>query len=180
VLLLVASMNAWNFFDNHDGCASLAGIVTGAFLLLRYHGSAFLPSSSAAPPPGDPGHPLRDLGGLCLACLLAFLPWNWPHARAYLGDMGSHFCGMLLGLCSLAAWQVGNLGLALGIQGIVAVDLVQVCIVRLATGHPPWQADRRHLAHRLDGFLPSTWIAPALAFLQALCLWILAGVTVAG
>gem|GEM_PF-1829336 len=178
-LWLVLSMNAANFYDNHDGALPQLGIVNGLVPVLAAAG-LLSPTDLASFFGTEEGGRALRLALLLVACLCAFLPWNWPKARAYLGDMGSHFCGMAFGILSLEAWQGGLPFLALGFQGLLFLDFVQVCIVRLLVGDPPWIGDRRHLAHRLAGLLPAPLVAPALALVQGLCLWILAAVPPGG
>ncbi len=60
---------------------------------------------------------------------------------AYLGDAGSHLLGMTA-LVVPGAWPLLWLPL---------LDLLRVSVLRLSLGIPPWQGDRRHLAHRMQG-----------------------------
>lgn len=80
------------------------------------------------------------------AALAVLLPFNLRRDRAsawrrkaILGDSGSHALGMLV-LITPLAWPALLLP---------ALDLARVCRVRARLGHPPWEGDRRHLAHRL-------------------------------
>ena len=86
---------------------------------------------------------LYSVGSPAFGPLLGFLPWNLRArggAAAYLGDSGSHLLGCLV-LLHPAAWPL---------MALPAMDLVRVSILRLRAGQPPWQGDRRHLAHRLE------------------------------
>src|SRR5207302_1954938 len=82
VLGIVWSINLFNFMDGIDGLAgSQATLIFGsaaALLLAR----------------GD-----RSLAALALvlsAATLGFLPWNWPPARIFMGDVGSGALGYLI------------------------------------------------------------------------------------
>jgi UDP-GlcNAc:undecaprenyl-phosphate GlcNAc-1-phosphate transferase len=140
--LLVLLMNAWNYLDNSDGC--LAFVAISGLLGLALAG---------APIPF-----------FLLGCLFGFLPFNWPKARFFLGDSGSQFVGLSMGLL---VFDLGGLSLAhLGIQLLPLVDLLQVSIVRILERRPPWIGDRRHLAHLLEGRLPKPLPAPLLGILS--------------
>ncbi|PIE22728.1 MAG: hypothetical protein CSA62_11085 [Planctomycetota bacterium] len=170
--------NAWNFFDNFDGAAVW---VAGSSCLLILSG-AF---------PSEGSTPLTSALSLRVALslglpLLGFLYWNYPRARCYLGDAGSHLLGLGFAYMSLqgALLWLTNRGSAvetlaiLDLQDLLAfllatsalplLDLVQVSIVRILHRIPPWQADRRHLAHRLEALLPHAAVAPVLAALHLL------------
>jgi UDP-N-acetylmuramyl pentapeptide phosphotransferase/UDP-N-acetylglucosamine-1-phosphate transferase len=54
------------------------------------------------------------------------------------------------------------------LNAVPLLDLVQVSVVRLARGIPPWRGDRRHLAHRLAQIFPAPMVAVLLALLQIL------------
>lgn len=140
--VLVLSMNAWNLFDNHDGCAVMAGLVSALWL----GGGA---------------------GGALAGALVPVLARNWPRARLYLGDSGSHLLGLATALLALrAAGPEAPFG-ALAAEALLQVDLAQVVAVRLAQRLPPWRADRRHLAHRLAPLVGHAAVAPLLAGLHA-------------
>ncbi len=118
-LAAVAAMNAFNTFDNADG--ALGTLTAVGFAVV-------------APPLAAP--------------LLGFLPFNLDvraargrrvSPTAYLGDAGSHLLGFLV-LATPGAWPV------LLLPGI---DLARLALLRWRLGGRPWQADRRHLAHRL-------------------------------
>jgi UDP-N-acetylmuramyl pentapeptide phosphotransferase/UDP-N-acetylglucosamine-1-phosphate transferase len=138
-LLVFVITNATNFLDNTDGTA--AALAATSLLCL--------------------GGPIGCASG---AAALAFLPWNWPRPRLFLGDSGAYLLGMLTGtLAAAAMWRepaaVRTVALQLG-------DFVQVMIARLWLAHPPWVGDRRHLTHVLQNCgLPRPWVAPVFAAL---------------
>jgi UDP-GlcNAc:undecaprenyl-phosphate GlcNAc-1-phosphate transferase len=79
ILLL---MNAWNLVDGMDGLAPSLGIISLSLLfILDFYGAITLP-------------PLLPS---LLGALLAFLPFNLPPARLYLGNAGSYLIGFLFG-----------------------------------------------------------------------------------
>lgn len=78
-LLVLALVNIWNFMDGIDGlAASQAAIAAAAY---AWWSDAVLSSWFAA-----------TLGVACLG----FLPFNFPRARIFLGDVGSGSIGYLL------------------------------------------------------------------------------------
>lgn len=77
-------VNIWNFMDGIDGLASTQAIlVAAAFVWLAGDASAV------------------HVGLALIAALFGFLPFNFPRARIFLGDVGSGALGYLL------AWLVG-------------------------------------------------------------------------
>lgn len=80
--------NIWNFMDGIDGlAASQAGIVALALALTL-------------------GGPFGLLAAALGAAVLGFLPFNFPKARIFLGDVGSGALGFVLAaLGSLAAFE---------------------------------------------------------------------------
>lgn len=86
---LVWLLNLYNFMDGINGIASVQAIFA-CFTL--YICTTFIGS----------GAPLIALTCLVLAAAaLGFLPWNFPKARLFMGDVGSAFLGLMLGLIAL-------------------------------------------------------------------------------
>lgn len=142
MLFIALLTNAFNFTDNSNGqCAGLAIVslsAEGAILWIQGDGvGAMFPLAFAA-------------------AFLGFLPWNYPAARAFLGDCGSHIAG-----CSVAWGGLGVLVsrrpadapiLAAGVALILAVPLLDMLVAvggRLRRGQAPWKGDLTHLSHRL-------------------------------
>ncbi len=85
-------INLYNFMDGIDGLATVQAITTiGAIFVQIYFFS--------------PNNQVLIVLGLLLACLLGFLPWNWPNARIFMGDTGSYFLGMFFALLILITIQ---------------------------------------------------------------------------
>ena len=90
---LVWLLNLYNFMDGIDGIAGIEAISVclGAVLL-------YLTGSEAAG--------LYALPVLLAMAAAGFLLWNFPPARIFMGDAGSGFLGIVLGLFSMqAAWS---------------------------------------------------------------------------
>jgi UDP-GlcNAc:undecaprenyl-phosphate/decaprenyl-phosphate GlcNAc-1-phosphate transferase len=143
VLWLLTIINAFNFMDNMNGlCAGVGAI--GAFFL------ALIAAAN--------GEYLVAITGLLMCgALLGFLPWNFPHARAFLGDAGSHLAGYLLAVMAILPHfynQHHQRPLAvlapLLVLAVPLADLAQVTIFRTLRRKPFWIGDTNHLSHRLN------------------------------
>ncbi|HEY9174561.1 MAG TPA: MraY family glycosyltransferase, partial [Verrucomicrobiae bacterium] len=142
VLWILTLVNAFNFTDNMNGlCAGLGAIAAWNFALLA----------------GREGQYLVALLALA-ACgaLLGFLPWNFPNARVFLGDAGSHLTGYLVAVLAILPHfhtkenPRGFTVLApLLILAVPLVDLAQVVVGRWRRGQPFYVGDTNHLSHLL-------------------------------
>jgi UDP-N-acetylmuramyl pentapeptide phosphotransferase/UDP-N-acetylglucosamine-1-phosphate transferase len=140
-LLGASLLIATNFLDNMHGVATA---VAGTGLVLLAAGG--LPVAT----------PLA-------AIWLAFLPFNWPHGRAFLGDAGAYGLGAALAAATLLSSGDQPL-LALAPTAVLLLDFVQVVGARLYLGYAPWIGDRRHLSHLLLGLgVPHALVAVTLA-----------------
>lgn len=126
---LVWLLNLYNFMDGIDGIASIEAIsvcLCGALLygMLGQTDLALLPL-------------------LLAAAVTGFLLWNFPRARIFMGDAGSGFLGITLGVLSLqAGWQAPQLLWSwLILLGVFIVDATFTLLCRLLRG------DRVHEAH---------------------------------
>jgi Fuc2NAc and GlcNAc transferase len=143
ILAVAWSVNAFNFMDGTDGFAATHGFAACVLVLslLAAQGSA-----------------LGTLGLLALgagAGLLGFLPFNWPRARIFMGDVGSGWIGLTVGLLVSEAWMTQpQVALSVGCLLSPFVMDASVCLVRRALrGECVWKAHRSHafqnLARRL-------------------------------
>lgn len=135
VLLLVWFLNLFNFMDGTDGiAASEAVFVSGTLAGYLY--------------PLE--HTLFSLCmSLALACL-GFLLWNWPKASIFMGDVGSGFIGLLLGILMLLAAQQSPVLLYCGLIlfGIFLVDASYTLLYRMSSGQVWYQAHCSHAYQR--------------------------------
>ena len=132
VFYLVWLLNLYNFMDGIDGIASVEAICVCL-------GGAVLFVVTAHP----------NLGFLLLALLAAvagFLYWNYPPARIFMGDVGSGFLGVILGLLSLYAGRlVPELFWSwLILMGVFIVDASVTLVRRIAAGQKFYEAHRTH------------------------------------
>ncbi|MGE7991607.1 MraY family glycosyltransferase [Pseudomonas sp. NPDC089554] len=162
---LVWMLNLYNFMDGIDGIASVEAITTclGACLLYALSGATSL---AWAPM-------------LLAGAVLGFLFWNFPPARIFMGDAGSGFLGITLGVLSLlAAWHSSSLFWGwLILLGVFVVDATFTLVRRLVRGEKVYEAHRSHayqFASRQYGrHLPVTlavsvinllWLLPIAAY----------------
>lgn len=153
-IYLVWMLNLYNFMDGIDGIASVEAICAclGACLLYWLGGFESL-----------------ILAPLVLAMAVAgFLYWNFPPARIFMGDAGSGFLGIILGLLSLqAAWTSPNLlWVWLILLGVFIVDATVTLLRRLLRGDKVYEAHRSHayqFASRQYGrHMPVTMVVAAI------------------
>lgn len=133
-LYLVWMLNLYNFMDGIDGIASVQAITTcgSACLIYLLIGQVQLiwPALLLA----------GAVGG--------FLCWNFPPAKIFMGDAGSGFIGITLGLLSIqAGWVAPGLFFAwLILMGVFIVDATLTLLCRL------WRRERVMEAHRSHAF----------------------------
>ena len=132
-LFLVWLLNLYNFMDGIDGLAASEAIsvsLAGAFL--AWQG---LPDRGASLPP------------LLLAAASAgFLAWNFPRARIFMGDAGSGFLGLVLGIFALQA-GISRPGLFWAwviLLGVFVVDATVTLVRRALRGERLSEAHRSH------------------------------------
>ncbi len=138
VLYLVWLLNLYNFMDGIDGIASIEAITVCLGGVLLY--AMFVPG----------GGQQWAVPLLLLAAVLGFLFWNFPRAKIFLGDSGSGFLGMTLGLMSLQAasrqpklfwgWVI--------LLGVFVVDATVTLIRRVLRREKFFMAHRSHAYQR--------------------------------
>ena len=129
---LVWMLNLYNFMDGIDGLASVEAIAVCLSASLIY---ALMGFSSLAWAP------------LLLSFTVAgFLYWNFPPAKIFMGDAGSGFLGVTLGILSLqAAWaSPALLWVWVILMGVFVVDATFTLVRRLVRGDKVYEAHRSH------------------------------------
>ena len=142
VLWILTVMNAFNFMDNMNGlCAGLGAIGALYFALIAAANGEYL---------------VAITGFLMCGALAGFLPWNFPNARAFLGDAGSHLVGYLLAVMAIlphfyTKQKPHPLAVLapLLVLAIPLLDLTQVTVFRTLNKKPFWIGDTNHISHRL-------------------------------
>ncbi len=123
-------LNAWNFMDGINGIAAASAMTVCALALLALSGQ-------------DGG--MWALATLCAAACLGFLPLNFPKARVFMGDCGSHALGM--SMAALLLWPSSIMASAVVLASIspFVIDVVGTLLRRALDHEPLTQAHRRHL-----------------------------------
>ena len=142
ILWLLTVINAFNFMDNMNGlCAGLGAIGAFTFALIAAANGEYL---------------VAITGFLMCGALVGFLPWNFPNARAFLGDAGSHLVGYLLAVMAILPHFYTKQNphplavlAPLLVLVIPLIDLAQVVLLRTLNRKPFWIGDVNHLSHRL-------------------------------
>jgi Fuc2NAc and GlcNAc transferase len=133
VLFLVWMTNLYNFMDGIDGIAGVEAVSVGACVAAVYAMLA-------------PLHPDLPLAGLLVAAALGFLGRNWPPAAIFMGDAGSGFLGMTMGVLVLHGTAVDHRALWVWLI-LLAVFLVDTGVTlgrRLAAGERVYEPHRNH------------------------------------
>lgn len=136
VVAVVGYVNAYNFMDGVNGISALTAIVVGGWW--AWAGA-------------DQGEPSLEVLGLVLAGAgLGFLPWNAPHARIFLGDVGSYGIGVFIAglsvwaVCSGLPWPWAVLPLL-----VYGADTGAALLKRFLGGRSLTEAHREHVYQRL-------------------------------
>ncbi|WP_025856929.1 glycosyltransferase family 4 protein [Pseudomonas sp. CHM02] len=166
-MYLVWMLNLYNFMDGIDGIASVEAVCACLGVSFVYWLT---------------GHEALMLGPLLLAVsVLGFLYWNFPPARIFMGDAGSGFLGIVIGVLSLqAAWVASELlWVWLILLGVFIVDATFTLARRLLRGDKVYEAHRSHAyqyASRQAGrHLPITLAVTAINLFWLLPLGICVG-----
>ena len=142
ILWILTVINAFNFMDNMNGlCAGLGAIGAGLFAIIAAANGEYL---------------VATIGFLMCGALIGFLPWNFPNARAFLGDAGSHLVGYLLAVMAILPHFYTKQNphplavlAPLFVLAIPLIDIAQVSLFRTLHKKPFWIGDNNHLSHRL-------------------------------
>jgi UDP-GlcNAc:undecaprenyl-phosphate GlcNAc-1-phosphate transferase len=169
IFWILTVINAFNFMDNMNGlCAGLGAIGALLFGVIAAANGEYL---------------VATVGFLMCGALIGFLPWNFPNARAFLGDAGSHLVGYLLAVMAILPHFYNKQNphpLAvlspLLVLAIPLIDLAQVVISRTLNRRPFWIGDTNHLSHRLVRAGLSRTRAVLLLWMIAVMVGILAAV----
>jgi len=133
VVYIVGTTNFYNFMDGINGMAALSGLVAFFFLAgaSLFHGGFSGYSETA----------------LCvmLACI-GFLPFNFPRARVFMGDVGSVLLGFVFaGMVVAGSESYWDLIGAAGFLFPFYADGLSTLAIRLGKGHSLFEPHRKHL-----------------------------------
>jgi UDP-GlcNAc:undecaprenyl-phosphate GlcNAc-1-phosphate transferase len=158
VLVVLATANAVNFIDGLDGLAvGVVAIAALAFFIYSYYVSRSY----------NPPNVFSNATFICaavLGCCVGFLPHNFHPARLFMGDSGALLLGLLLSAATISlsgsvdpgAANGGSLiaallplAVPLAVLSLPFLDMVLAVLRRTLAGKNPWDADRKHLHHRM-------------------------------
>lgn len=163
VIWLVGMANAINWIDGLDGLAAgvcgIAAVVMLIVCLFMQQPAAALIAAALA-------------GGA-----LGFLRYNFNPAQIFMGDGGAYFMGFTLAGIGVVGLVKGVTTVAITVAVILPyvilavpiLDMSAVILDRLRRGQSPFQADKRHLHHRLLQAGLSQRLA--VLFIYSLTLW---------
>jgi UDP-GlcNAc:undecaprenyl-phosphate GlcNAc-1-phosphate transferase len=127
--------NAMNFIDGLNGLAAGTALVACGFL-------AFIAAQQG-------GWFVYFAAMLLAAGLIGFLPFNYPRARIFMGDVGSQFCGFILAVLGVAAARFDSVMLSFLLVPCllsgVLYDVAFTLVRRALAGQRLTQAHRGHL-----------------------------------
>ncbi|HEY2522405.1 MAG TPA: MraY family glycosyltransferase [Streptosporangiaceae bacterium] len=162
ILIVVVTINAVNFIDGLDGLAAgIVAIAASSFLVYSYTLARVIGIHSQSVP--------TLIAALLAGVCLGFLPHNFNPARIFMGDTGSMLIGLLLAYVPLSSTAtldpnvlihynhaavnrfptVLPLLLPVAILIIPYADLLMAVVRRTRAGMSPFDADKKHLHHRL-------------------------------
>ncbi len=158
VFLMTLVMNAVNFVDGLDGLVAGVAIIANAAFFIY---TQLLTAQTGA----DSSITLAALIAATIVGISAgFLPFNWHRARMFMGDTGALLIGLLMATSTVSVTGQLNpaqldqkLVLASYIPIILPIAVLAVPLAdfslavcrRLLAGKSPFEADRKHLHHRL-------------------------------
>lgn len=103
------------------------------------------------------------LAGLIVASTLAFLMFNWPFGKLFLGDAGSYTIGHLL---VWLAMSLVVLDVSIGVGAVLltlfwpVMDMLHSIVRRVITGVPVHSPDRLHFHQIIRRGLEIVWLGP--------------------
>ena len=150
VVWILFATNAMNFIDGLNGLAAGTALVAAVFL--------------AAIAEGQGGWFVYFAALLLAAGLAGFLPYNFPRARIFMGDVGSQFCGFVLAVLGVAAARFGAIEMSFLLVPMllsgVLLDVAFTLVRRAVAGQRLTEAHRGHVyqvAQRAG--IPAPWVA---------------------
>lgn len=142
---IILVINSFNLIDGVDGLAGSLGLISSlAFGLFFYINNNI---------------PFAVLGFTMSGSLLAFLCYNFPPAKIFMGDSGSMMIGLVNAILFIKFVQTAGTAVAYPVSSSIGIgfcfviipllDVLRVFIIRLTKGVSPFAPDRNHLHHLL-------------------------------
>lgn len=135
-LLIVWSINLYNFMDGIDGFSATQGV----FYFVGVAGLCYLADLSM----------LALLSLLLASSILGFLVWNFPPAKIFMGDVGSCVIGFLVVVFALMLQQLQlPLIYCLMLYGVFLFDATVTLLRRIVHGEVWYLPHKTHAYQRL-------------------------------
>ena len=145
VVWLVGMQVSVNLLDGADGVAAGVIEIVAAVCLLA--------AINRIEGPADVQSGVVIMSGAVMGCCLGFLVFNLPPARVFMGDSGSHFLGVALGVITVLGVAKVVVGLSILVPlialGLPIGDTAFAIVRRTLAGRNPAAPDAGHLHHRL-------------------------------
>lgn len=140
VATIVGYTNAFNFMDGINGLAALQAILAGV-------GTAMVAISAGL----SPSHPAVIFAWSAAGVAAGFLPYNFPKARVFMGDVGSASYGFIFSTLTVwlwleLGWRVGLL--VAGLHLCFILDTGVTMLRRLLRRENVLRAHREHFYQR--------------------------------
>jgi Fuc2NAc and GlcNAc transferase len=132
-IFMVGTTNYYNFMDGINGMAGICGFIAFGFLAV-YANSVDAPSN------------LIILTVCLMFCCLGFLPFNFPRARVFMGDVGSILLGFVF--AAVVIWMSKSMLEFICLASFLFpfyADEITTEFVRLKNREKLWTPHRRHL-----------------------------------
>lgn len=163
----VVVVNAVNFMDGVNGISALHGIILGATVCFAGVAADHLA--------------VAVLGAVVAAAFLGFLPWNFPRAKMFLGDVGSYFLGgLFLGAGVLVWLATGSILLAVSPIATYLADVFSTLLIRFRRGASLTEAHSDHCYQAIRRTTGSHVLATAYTSLATTLTVLLAAANYAG
>jgi len=147
ILTIILIVNAFNLIDGIDSLAGVTGVLAngcfaGLFIYMHQY----------------------ELAAVSLAmvgALLGFLKFNITPAKLFMGDTGSLLIGLISAVMAIRFIELNKFmpakspdiysapALSVAILIVPIFDTLRVFVLRLYSGVSPFQADRKHIHHRM-------------------------------
>lgn len=154
---IVSFVNGFNFMDGINGISSFTAIVAGiTYGLLGSRANA----------------DILEFGGIAIAgAALGFLPFNFPRARVFLGDVGSYAMGGWIAILAVIGLRANLPPEAVFAPlAIYLADTATTLLRRAVRGEAIFEAHREHAYQRLvDGGWSQRSVAVAVFAFMLVC-----------
>ncbi len=147
--LFAVIINAYNMIDGMDGICGVISFVSSMALIV--------------------GGLTDNIYVVFSAAILAFIFFNFPPARIFLGDQGSYIVGTVFGIALIQTYTGSNFSLVIAVIWLPVIDLIFGFARRVKAKKSPFSGDRDHFYDKLYRLLDNSKRATVLvASLMAL------------